>query len=109
MEYRRMLHCYAEGRPGQWEGFCIDFDLAVQGASLDEVKTKLHEQIELYIATAFDLPNEADRTRLLTRQAPLWFRVRVWWRMLTALNNGSADRKQRAVYDCPLNGAVLAA
>jgi hypothetical protein len=109
MEYRRMVHCYAEGRPGHWEAFCIDFDIAVQGSSLDEVRAKLHDAIELYINSVFDLPNAEDRARLLNRQAPWVFRLRVWLKMLASLSNRSADREQRAVYDCPLNGAVLAA
>ena len=107
MTYRRMLHVYAEGRPGQWEAFCIDLDIAAQGSSLEEVSAKLREAVEIYINSVFDLP-EVERARLLNRQAPVAFRLRIWWRMLTALFNGSADRKQRAVYDCPLDGAALA-
>ena len=27
----RILHCYASGRDGEWEGICLDLDIAVQG------------------------------------------------------------------------------
>ena len=37
MEMRKLLRCYAERHHGQWEAFCLDFDIAVQGSSFEEV------------------------------------------------------------------------
>lgn len=105
---KRFVHCYAEGRPGQWEAFCLDFDLAVQGTSYQDVEAKLRNQIQLFLESVYDLP-EADRQRLLNRSAPISMYARVMWRVLSAIWNRSANRKQRADFDCPLDGAALAA
>ena len=50
------LRCYAEGRPGHWEAFCLDFDLAVQGESLPEVIRVLNTAISLYLERVTKLP-----------------------------------------------------
>ena len=67
---QRVIFCYAEGYEGEWEAFCLNFDLAVQGDSFDSVRLKLDDAIRLFLETIHDLP-EADRKRLLNRRAPL--------------------------------------
>lgn len=69
----KVLRCYAEGRPGDWEAFCLDLDLAVQGDSFQEVFASLNEAIEQYIEAVCELP-EDQRMPLLNRRAP--WRVR---------------------------------
>jgi len=64
------LRCYAEGRPGEWEAFCLDFDLAVQGESLPEVIESLDTAISLYLERVGELP-AAEKSRFLRRRAPL--------------------------------------
>lgn len=64
------------GRDDAWEAFCLDFDLAVQGRSMDEVRASLIKAINMYVATAIKQP-EPIRSRLLGRQAP--FFVRLMW------------------------------
>jgi len=67
---RAVIFCYAEGRDGDWEGFCLNFDLAVQGTSFDDVHTKISEAIEIYLEGVKALPKE-DWARMLDRRAPL--------------------------------------
>ena len=57
----RILHCYAEGRDGDWEAICLELDVAVQGGSFEEVFRSLREAIALYLETVADLrpTNEA--------------------------------------------------
>jgi hypothetical protein len=80
----RILHCYVEGRPGQWEAICIDFDLAVQGRSFDEAMTELQVAIREYLDYIKSLP-EPERQRFFNRRVPLLVRVRfmlraiIWW------------------------------
>lgn len=62
--------CYAHGKPGDWEGVCIDFDLAVQGRSFVEVQRLLEEAVHEYVAAAQE-EAPAIRDRLLARRAPL--------------------------------------
>ena len=70
------LLCYAEGEGENWEAFCLNFDLAVQGKSFKEVKQKLVDQIELYLESVDSLP-EGERHALLNRKAPLgeWLKI----------------------------------
>lgn len=63
--------CFAKGRPGQWEAFCADFDLAVQGATFHEVQRSLEDAIRDYVEAARE-ESGPDRDRLLKRRAPLW-------------------------------------
>lgn len=50
------VHCFAEGNGASWEAFCLDFDLAVQGRSFEDVYAKLNDQIALYIESTASLP-----------------------------------------------------
>lgn len=71
----KVLHCYAEGRGQDWEAICLDYDIAVQGESFEDVATLLSEAIALYLDSLKDLP-PADRERLLYRRAPLSLRLK---------------------------------
>ena len=68
-----LLRCYAEGRDGEWEAFCLDLDLAVQGENFEAVYHGLNDTITLYMETVSSLP-EADQRRLLQERAPLSLR-----------------------------------
>ncbi len=72
----------AHGRNGEWEAFSLDFDLAVQGHSFEEVSEQLHEAVNAYLATAMEQPEPA-RSKLLRRTVPL--RVRLVWGIKIAL------------------------
>ena len=63
--------CYARGRGESWEAICVDFDIAVSGRSLVEVKASLRECIALYLEEVAESGAE-DRRYLLTRRSP-WF------------------------------------
>jgi predicted RNase H-like HicB family nuclease len=76
------LYGIAHGRNGQWEAFSLDFDMAVQGRSFEEVSELLKEAIHAYVATAMEQPEPA-RSKLLRRTVPL--RVRLLWGVKIAL------------------------
>lgn len=105
MKYPEYVRIYAEGRPGQWEAFCLDLDLAVQGTSFPEVKKKIEDQVELFVESLHDLP-EADQIRMLNRKVPLWFELRAAWKLLCARWDKSEDRRQRAEFEVPMHGAA---
>lgn len=67
--------CFAEGKPGDWEATCLNFDLSVQGDSFEEVQRILHEMIVDYIESLADLPKE-EQLRFLHRKAPLFLRIK---------------------------------
>lgn len=100
---RKVVRCYAEGRGDRWEALCLDFDLAVQGRSFEEVYASLREAILIYLETVADLPNGADQRRLLNRSAPLSVRFKFFLVVLKALFNGDGDsnHKERAEFIMP--------
>lgn len=96
------VRCYAEGRDGSWEAFCLDWDIAVQGISFDEVRAKLRDAMSLYLETIRDYP-EKDRRRLLSRRMPLKERLKFQWKYhLSAFANREHSGKMVAGFttDC---------
>jgi hypothetical protein len=75
------LTCYAEGREGKWEAICIDFDLAVQGRSHQEVYERLLAAIRDYVESARLEPPEQAK-RLLRRAVPWHLRARLTFSFL---------------------------
>ncbi|MEI9888649.1 MAG: hypothetical protein WDN08_19550 [Rhizomicrobium sp.] len=71
-----VLVCMARGHAGLWEAFCLDYDIAVQGISLPDVKDRIEKAIGDYVAAALVEPEPA-RSQLLGRRAP--FFVRLGW------------------------------
>ena len=64
------------------EAFSLDFDIAVQGRSFEEVSELLAEAIQAYVESAMEEP-EPIRQALLERSAP--FRTRLMWAFRVAL------------------------
>ena len=83
----KVLRCYAEGRDGDWEAFCLDLDIAVQGRSFEDVFRALNEAIALHVEAVAALP-ETERAHLLNRPAPLSLRLRFLGHALKALFTG---------------------
>lgn len=70
------FYCVVHGRGDQWEGLCLDLDIAVHAHSFNEAKDLMKDAIATYIEDALK-EDEPARTALLRRHAPL--RVRVYW------------------------------
>ena len=87
----RILHCYASGRDGDWEGICLDLDIAVQGSSFEEVARSLHGAVTLYLESIGSLP-EDQRARPLHRPAPLGVRLKFLGYALRSLVQLEKDR-----------------
>jgi hypothetical protein len=98
MEMRKLLRCYAERHHGQWEAFCLDFDIAVQGSSFEAVYHDLNVAVTDYVERVSGLPAD-DRDRLLHRRAPFWSRVRFLFAFLrAALRSSGGDDDERHGY-----------
>jgi len=96
-----VLTCVAHGRGGRWEAYCLDLDLAVHGASPREVRARLEEAIEGYMAAAMEEPEPA-RSRLLSRRAPLYVRLRWALRiLLDAIFGKKPDRESVVGFQVP--------
>jgi hypothetical protein len=98
----RTLLCFARGHEGSWEGLCVDYDIAVQGASFGQVQADLAAAIADYVEAAMG-EDKATSARLLARRAPL--RVRLMWtaRILWTAWRRDADRDTSASFPvaCP--------
>lgn len=87
-----VLVCVAHGQGQAWEAFCLDFDLAVQGTSLAEVRSGLEDAIGDYVAAA-ETEAEPARSQLLDRRTPFFVRagwgLRFFWTAIAGRNNSS--------------------
>jgi hypothetical protein len=97
----RTLHCYAAGRDGQWEAICLDLDIAVQGASFEEVSSSLEKAISLYLKSVSDLPFE-EQKRLLHRHAPLRLRLQFASDAVLSLFRRDEGERYRHQYTMPM-------
>lgn len=90
-----VLRCFAEGAGGKWEAICIDFDIAVQGSSLREVKETLDDMVNSYLEAAMNESGER-RAALLRRKAPLYVRMRyaIAFFISSMFDNGNGRDKE---------------
>src|ERR1043166_4037491 len=79
--------CVARRGGEWWEALCLDFDLAVQGRSFDEVRALLEEAANTYVEDA-GAEAEPARSRLLARRAPLHVRALWAWRFFITAVRG---------------------
>lgn len=65
-----ILRSYARKNGDHWEAFCIDFCLAAQGDTPEEVKKKLIDMIAEYLYDAMAGEDQEFADQLLSRRAP---------------------------------------
>jgi hypothetical protein len=100
------LLCFANGRPGEWEAICLDYDIAVQGTSFDEVEKLLEVSIDDYVESARQ-EQPAVRDKLLRRAAPahVWFRYFLgffWHNLVRRRRRNDGDRLEHSFQmSCP--------
>lgn len=90
-----IVRCYAEQEDDNWVAVCLEFCLAVQGESLDEVRQKLHAQIDEYVHDAVLGEDQQHVAALMTRHAPLssyarYYRIKWSLHIINQLRNGIA-------------------
>jgi hypothetical protein len=86
------LYCVVHGTGNEWEGLCLDLDIAVHGKSFNEVKALLDEAVRTFIQDAMN-EDEPTRKALLSRRAPL--HTRAYWAAriaIAALRGRSRNR-----------------
>ncbi|MGB0467070.1 MAG: hypothetical protein ACPGF7_05970 [Pontibacterium sp.] len=86
-----VLRCLAEKKGDFWQAFCLDLNLAVQAGTLEEVRTKLHEQIYWYVEDSLVGEDKDHADQLLRRKAPagIWlkyYRYKFMDRLIHAKN-----------------------
>lgn len=98
----KQVLCFAHGRKGDWEAICVDFDIAVQGQSFDDVRNRLEAAVCEYVEDALR-EDPVTRERLLSRKAPLGLKLNLVIGCLVHLAFGSKREVQesRAGFDLP--------
>lgn len=96
-----IIHCYAEQKADNlWQAFCLNYDLAAQGESFEEVKSKISEMILDYLDDALDGDDKAFADQLLQRSAPWWMWAKYRGiRFLCKLNRIKDDFCSRIPFD----------
>jgi hypothetical protein len=74
-----IVKCYAEQEGGCWVAVCLDFNLASQGDSFEEVKSKLEAMITDYVFDALAGEDKPYAAQLLSRRAPLSFWLKYYF------------------------------
>ena len=74
-----LLRCYANKYGDQQQAFCIDFGLAAQGDSYEEVKAKLSDMIREYLYDALVGEDKEYAEQLLQRKAPFKQIATYYW------------------------------
>lgn len=86
-----VLKCYATNRGEYWEAFCLDFSLAAQADTFEEVKTKLGDMILEYVHDALVGEDRDFSAQLLNRRAPIveWAKYYLMWAKIRFLHLSS--------------------
>jgi predicted RNase H-like HicB family nuclease len=67
-----VLRCYGhKTKKGTWFGLCLDFNLAAEAASREELRKKINEMIATYIESVLDTQDSGSVPELLSRRAPV--------------------------------------
>lgn len=68
---------YAWGGRDGWEAICVEFDIAVQGGSHEEVRQLLEEAVNGFVKYVNALPEGDDRNRLSNRRIPWYLHLKL--------------------------------
>lgn len=68
-QIRLLVRCIAEQKNDQWQAFSLEFGLAAQGDTLDEVKHRLEKMIWYYVYDALIGEDREHAWDLLSRRA----------------------------------------
>lgn len=74
-----IVRCYSEQEGDCWVAVCLDFNLASQGDSFEEVKGKLEAMIAEYVYDALAGEDKHYAAQLLSRRAPLSFWLKYYF------------------------------
>jgi hypothetical protein len=100
MKDQMVLLFYAEGSGDEWEALCIDFDIAVQGTSEQDVMKKLRDGVSDYVKYIHSLP-EKEQRQFLNRRIPRRLQAAIFFKMLYAWFCRRRDYKERHSFSVP--------
>ena len=101
------LRCYAQRHGKLWHAICVDFDVAADGATLEEARTALAACVELYLEAVEELAVD-ERHRAMARRAPWLVRVKLAFLAWLQRSRGRHATALAFVLDLPAPIAVHA-
>jgi len=67
-----VLRCYGHKiKAGKWFGLCLNFNIAIEADTQEQLKLKMNHALTSYIETVLDTNDITSIPELLTRRAPL--------------------------------------
>lgn len=98
-----LVRCLIEHRHGVWQGFSLEYGLAIQGESAADVKRRLEAAIISYVHDALVGEDREHADSLLSRRAPLFAYARYYYyRALSRLRSGRDGSDEHKAYREPL-------
>ncbi len=79
-----LTRCFARWHADRWEAVCLDFDLAVQGDSFDDVYHSLNKAVDEYSRYVATIEDGAEREAFMNRRVPLALRLKFTLSLLVA-------------------------
>lgn len=70
--FRLIVRCLLEKKGNQWQGFTLEFGLAVQADTISEVKRKLESMVHCYVRDALVGEDREHAYDLLVRRKATW-------------------------------------
>jgi hypothetical protein len=68
-----LLRCYGyKTKKGNYVGVCLEFNLAVEAETTQQLKQKMNQVIKSYVETVLDTEDEESIAQLLNRRAPFF-------------------------------------
>lgn len=84
-----LVRCYIEHKNDQWQAFSLEFGLAAQGETEQDVRRKLESMIESYLEDALIGEDRAHADELLNRRATWLVYAKYYWTSFRSRNHGT--------------------
>jgi hypothetical protein len=103
--FRLIVRCLIEKKGDQWQGFTLEFGLAVQADTLPEVKRKLESMVHCYVRDALIGEDREHAYDLLVRRKATWqvyLRYYLFWIASRFAKPPAAGSNSGMIYRAPL-------
>ena len=91
-----VVRCYAKKDQGKWQAFCLDLCLAAQADTFEAAKLKLEDMIGSYVYDAVAGEDREHASYLLSRKAPLIYRLKYYTYVALKRIGALQDHARRA-------------
>ena len=96
------LLCCVEGtEDGKWEALCLNYDLSVEGESIDDALHNIVKAVDDYLEYVETLPQK-EQSRFLRRGVPYFYKMKIfYWAICALIFHKANERLQRGRFVLP--------